>query len=113
MLLTLFQIPALLGFVFGLTIWLNFKRFTDDSFYVWWPVVLVCVSGLILFNPFPILYHRSRLWFAYSTVSHSLEKSVTQADIRSGDYASLVSFLSSLETFSWVTCFAHRPTLLV
>ncbi|KAG9531255.1 hypothetical protein KCU93_g1881, partial [Aureobasidium melanogenum] len=61
------RIPSLLGFVFGLTIWLNFKRFTSDSFYIWWPVVLVCVSGLILFNPFPIFYHRSRLWFAYST----------------------------------------------
>jgi hypothetical protein len=46
--------------------WLNFKRFADDSVYIWWPVALVCISGVILFNPFPIFYHRSRWWFAYS-----------------------------------------------
>lgn len=60
------EIPSLLGFCLGLTMWLNFKRFTVDSFYNWWPVALVAVSTLILFNPFPIFYHRSRSWFAVS-----------------------------------------------
>jgi hypothetical protein len=76
-LLTLVQIPAVLGFFLGLFMWLNFKRFTDDYFYIWWPVALVCVSGIILFNPFPIFYHRSRLWFAYSNVSCALGRFAT------------------------------------
>lgn len=52
--------------------WLNFKRFVDDSFFIYWPAVLVPVSAIILFNPFPLFYHRSRFWFVYSNVSSAL-----------------------------------------
>lgn len=37
--------------------------------FLYWPVVLVGVSIIIMFFPGPILYHRSREWWAYSNVS--------------------------------------------
>ena len=37
--------------------------------YLYWPVVLIGLSVLIMFFPGPVLYHRSREWWAYSNVS--------------------------------------------
>ena len=39
--------------------------------YIYWPVILIFVTALILFFPLRTLYHRSRGWFAYSLVSRS------------------------------------------
>lgn len=36
--------------------------------FLYWPIVLVSLSALVLFIPAPILYHRSREWWAYSNV---------------------------------------------
>ncbi|GAB7347012.1 hypothetical protein MBLNU459_g3160t1 [Dothideomycetes sp. NU459] len=60
------ELPCFLWFCLGVTIWLNFSRFVNDSFYVYWPVVLIGVSVIFLFQPLPIIYHRSRFWFIHS-----------------------------------------------
>ena len=39
--------------------------------FLYWPVVLVGLTALILFMPAPILYHQSREWWAYSNVSNT------------------------------------------
>lgn len=49
--------------------WLNFSRFVGDDFYVYWPVILIGISALVLLNPVPLLYHHSRFWFIRSNVS--------------------------------------------
>lgn len=36
--------------------------------FLYWPVVLIGLTILILFLPAPVLYHRSREWWAYSNV---------------------------------------------
>jgi xenotropic and polytropic retrovirus receptor 1 len=56
------ELTALFGFLLGFFMYLNFRFVGGESFYVWWPVVLVCVSTTILVMPLPILYHRSRSW---------------------------------------------------
>lgn len=47
--------------------WLNFL--TVNAMYIYWPVVLMGLTLIILFLPFRVLYHRSRQWWAYSNVS--------------------------------------------
>lgn len=59
----LFEIPAMLLLLLGLVMYLNFRQVGGDSFYIYWPVVLIGVTVLILFNPVPILYYRTRKWF--------------------------------------------------
>lgn len=44
--------------------WLNF--FIVNDMYIYWPVVLVGLTLILLFLPARVLYHRSRQWWAYS-----------------------------------------------
>lgn len=47
--------------------WLNFLSVND--MFVYWPVVLIGLTVIVLFLPARVLYHRSRKWWAYSNVS--------------------------------------------
>ncbi|KAL8856839.1 MAG: hypothetical protein Q9178_006556 [Gyalolechia marmorata] len=60
------ELPCLLWFLFGLTLWLNFQQSPYSDIFLYWPVFLAAISALILFFPAPILYHKSRAWWAYS-----------------------------------------------
>ncbi|CAI7582775.1 unnamed protein product [Penicillium manginii] len=60
----LLQIPSFFIFLMGLFMWLNFSWM--NSMYIYWPVVLIGLSVLIVFLPARVLYHRSRKWFAFS-----------------------------------------------
>ncbi|KAL1880202.1 hypothetical protein VTK73DRAFT_6030 [Phialemonium thermophilum] len=57
---------SLFFFLFGFFIWLNFSRYGADSMYLYYPVVLIFVTLVVLFFPAPILRHKSRIWFLYS-----------------------------------------------
>lgn len=61
------QLPSFFFFLLGLFMWLNF--FIVNDMYIYWPVVLVGLTVILLFLPFRVLYHRSRKWWAYSNVS--------------------------------------------
>ena len=61
--------PSLLLFLLGLCMWLNFQQKGTDPMFLYWPVLLIGLTICILFFPAPILYHRSREWWAYSNVS--------------------------------------------
>ena len=63
------ELPCFFFFLEGLCIWLNFYLTTFSSLFLYWPVILVGLTVIILFFPGPILYHRSREWWAYSNVS--------------------------------------------
>ncbi|KAE8151109.1 EXS family-domain-containing protein [Aspergillus avenaceus] len=58
------QLPCLFMFLLGLFMWLNFLSI--NAMYIYWPVVLIGVTVIILFLPVRLLYHRSRKWWAYS-----------------------------------------------
>lgn len=37
--------------------------------YIYWPVVLLGLTVVLVFLPARVLFHRSRKWFAFSNVS--------------------------------------------
>ncbi|KAI2643164.1 EXS-domain-containing protein [Xylaria nigripes] len=58
--------PSFFLLLFGIFFWLNFTRYGQDTLWLYYPVILIFVSLLIIFFPAPILWHKSRRWFAYS-----------------------------------------------
>ena len=60
------ELPCLLLFLLGLFVWLNFQQDGANAMFLYWPVILIGISTVILFFPGPILYHRAREWWAYS-----------------------------------------------
>lgn len=60
------ELPCLLFFLLGICLWLNFQQTGADTMFLYWPVCLILLTIVILFFPGPILYHRSRHWWAYS-----------------------------------------------
>ncbi|KAI1260431.1 EXS-domain-containing protein [Xylariaceae sp. FL1019] len=58
--------PSFFLFLFGLIAWLNFTRYGDSELWLYFPVILIGVSLIIILLPLPIFWHRSRRWFAYS-----------------------------------------------
>lgn len=63
------EFPSFFLFLFGLFMWLNFTRYGSPSMYLYYPVLLIFITFVILFLPAPILWHKSRRWFLYSHVS--------------------------------------------
>jgi len=61
------QIPSFFIFLLGLFMWLNFSWI--NAMYIYWPVVLIGLTLIIIFLPARVLYHRSRKWWAFSNVS--------------------------------------------
>jgi xenotropic and polytropic retrovirus receptor 1 len=60
------ELPSLFLFLEGLFIWLNFRRGGEDAMYIYWPVILIGLTLIIMCVPLRILYHRSRGWWGYS-----------------------------------------------
>ncbi|CAJ2507578.1 Uu.00g087640.m01.CDS01 [Anthostomella pinea] len=58
--------PSLFLLLFGVFFWVNFSGVGGDELFLYYPVILVFISLIIILLPAPILYHRSRQWFAYS-----------------------------------------------
>ncbi|KAF2448767.1 EXS-domain-containing protein [Karstenula rhodostoma CBS 690.94] len=50
----------------GFFMWLNFSQYGADAMYIYYPVILLGLATIFLFNPLPILYHRSRIWLIFS-----------------------------------------------
>lgn len=60
------QFPSFFFLVFGLFMWLNFSDAADPRLYLYYPVILIGFTFILLFFPAPTLWHRSRKWFLYS-----------------------------------------------
>ncbi|KAI9828327.1 MAG: hypothetical protein M1832_002755 [Thelocarpon impressellum] len=60
------ELPCFFLFLEGLLLWINFQDFGAGRMFVYWPVVLIGLTVLILFFPAKALYHRSRWWWLYS-----------------------------------------------
>lgn len=64
--------PCIFWFMFGVTIWFNFAKwweFGAEVLFLWYPVMLIGVTLIIIFLPLPVLRWRSRRWFAIAHVS--------------------------------------------
>ncbi|KAL8709740.1 MAG: hypothetical protein Q9220_005526 [cf. Caloplaca sp. 1 TL-2023] len=44
------QLPCLLWFLLGLTLWLNFQQSATNPMFLYWPIILVVISAFILFS---------------------------------------------------------------
>lgn len=62
------EIPCFFLLLNGLFLYLNFQLDASGSFYVYWPVILIFISLVIMVLPFKILYHHSRRWWGYSNL---------------------------------------------
>lgn len=67
------QVSSFFIFLLGLFMWLNFTWVNE--MYIYWPVVLIGLSVVIIFLPAPVLYHHSRMWWAATNVSLRLSVS--------------------------------------
>jgi hypothetical protein len=68
------EFPSFFLFLFGLIIWINFSRYGPEDLYLYYPVILIGITAIVVLLPFPVLAHRSRKWFAYSHVSLTCPK---------------------------------------
>ncbi|KAL8828149.1 MAG: hypothetical protein Q9191_002755 [Dirinaria sp. TL-2023a] len=96
------ELPCLLVFLLGLFLWLNFQQSGADQMFLYWPVVLIGLTIMILFFPGPVLYHRSRYWWAYSNFRLLLAGiyPVEFRDFFLGDmYCSLTYAMGNIELF--------------
>ena len=60
------ELPSFFLFLEGLFIWLNFRQGGEDAMFLYWPVILVGITFIVMCIPLRILYHRSRIWWGYS-----------------------------------------------
>jgi hypothetical protein len=49
--------------------WLTFGQYGAEALFVYYPVILIGIVILVIFNPLPYIYFRSRMWMIYSLVS--------------------------------------------
>jgi hypothetical protein len=63
------EFPSFFILMLGLFIWLNFSTYGPPEMFIYYPVILIFVTVVIIFFPGPTLFHRSRRWFVYSHVS--------------------------------------------
>ena len=63
------EFPSFLILLLGLFVWLNFSRYGAPEMFIYYPVILIFVTAVIIFFPGPLFFHRSRRWFVYSHVS--------------------------------------------
>ncbi|KAK4191706.1 EXS family-domain-containing protein [Podospora australis] len=61
------EFPSFFFALLGVFMWLNFSKLGDwEEMYLYYPVVLVCITLVVLFFPAPVLHHKARRWFLYS-----------------------------------------------
>ncbi|EME43645.1 hypothetical protein DOTSEDRAFT_114310, partial [Dothistroma septosporum NZE10] len=98
------EIPSWLWGLFGLVMYLNFNVMAGGyTMFVYWPIVLIGLTLLLLVWPFRMFYYRTRLWLAYSIwrlVSSGALYTVEFRDFFLGDmFCSLTYALGNIELF--------------
>lgn len=63
------EFPSFFLLLFGVVMWANFSRHGDERLYLYYPVILIALTALIILFPAPIMAYKTRNWFAYSHVS--------------------------------------------
>lgn len=96
------NIPSFLIATLGLCIWINFSMFGASQMYIYFPLILISFTVIIIFLPAPILFHRGRMWFLYSNWRLLLAGlyPVEFRDFFLGDmYCSLTYVMANIEVF--------------
>ncbi|KAK8856917.1 EXS family-domain-containing protein [Apiospora arundinis] len=60
------EFPSFCLLLLGVFIWLNFTRYGSPDMFLYYPVLLIFFTLVLILLPAPVLGHRSRKWFAYS-----------------------------------------------
>lgn len=60
------ELPCFFLFLNGLFVYINFREPHTDTFFLYWPVVLIGLTLIIMALPFKILYPHARKWWGYS-----------------------------------------------
>lgn len=63
------QLPCFFILLLGVFMWFNFNQWGSSAMYIYYPLILLGLSTLILFFPAKVLYYRSRKWLIYSMVN--------------------------------------------
>ncbi|TVY80370.1 Protein SYG1-like protein [Lachnellula suecica] len=96
------EFPSFLILLLGLFVWVNFSGYGAPEMYIYYPVILIFVTSVLIFFPGPYIFHRSRKWFVYSHWRLLLAGlyPVEFRDFFLGDmYCSLTYFMSNIELF--------------
>lgn len=107
------ELPVFIALIYSILFWMCFSNFFPN-FTIWYPLVFVVATALLIFLPLPILHFSTRRWFitAHARLLVSGLSSVRFQDVFLGDlYNSLTYSLGNsalffcLYRFSW-----HDPT---
>ncbi|POR36788.1 Protein SYG1, partial [Tolypocladium paradoxum] len=60
------EFPSFFLLLFGVFMWMNFSRYGAEWMFLHYPMVLICITAVIIFLPAPVLAHKSRQWFVYA-----------------------------------------------
>lgn len=60
------ELPCFFLFLNGLFLYINFQQNPSNWFYLYWPVVLIVLTLIIMALPFKALYYNARRWWGYS-----------------------------------------------
>ena len=60
------ELPCFFLFLNGLFLWLNFRQKSGDGFFLYWPVILIAITLVIIALPFKIIYYQARRWWGFS-----------------------------------------------
>ncbi|KAK1253475.1 hypothetical protein MKX07_001552 [Trichoderma sp. CBMAI-0711] len=96
------EFPSFFFLVFGLIMWANFSRYGNDTMFLYYPVLLVGLTLVIILFPAPVMAHKTRRWFAYSHWRLLLSGlyPVEFRDFFLGDmYCSLTYSMANIELF--------------
>ncbi|KIV93148.1 hypothetical protein PV10_04386 [Exophiala mesophila] len=63
---SLAELPCFFLFLNGIFIYLNFRQTTENTFFLFWPVLLVAITLVIMALPFKVIYPHARKWWGYS-----------------------------------------------
>ncbi|KAL7945592.1 EXS family domain-containing protein [Trichoderma barbatum] len=96
------EFPSAFLLLFGVIMWANFSRYGGDAMYLYYPVLLVGLTVVVILFPAPVLAHKSRRWLAYSHWRLLLSGfyPVEFRDFFLGDmYCSLTYSMANIELF--------------
>ncbi|EXJ91537.1 hypothetical protein A1O3_00085 [Capronia epimyces CBS 606.96] len=60
------ELPCFFLFLNGLFLYINFQQAPGAGFYLYWPVVLIAITLIMMVLPFKALYYNARRWWGYS-----------------------------------------------
>ncbi|KAK5319489.1 Xenotropic and polytropic retrovirus receptor 1 [Exophiala xenobiotica] len=60
------ELPCFFLFLNGVFLYLNFQVSSSEALFLYWPVILISITLLIMALPFKVLYYEARRWWGYS-----------------------------------------------